>query len=39
VTVTQLAVQAVVVAVVAYFGRRSLAHREIPGGAYVRGED
>ncbi|MUV56554.1 CPBP family intramembrane metalloprotease [Halogeometricum sp. CBA1124] len=40
VTVTQLAVQSlVVVLVVAYFGHRSLSHREIPGVAYLRGEN
>jgi hypothetical protein len=40
VTVTQLAVQSlVVVLVVVYFGHRSLSHREIPGVAYLRGEN
>ncbi|SFR45808.1 Membrane protease YdiL, CAAX protease family [Halogeometricum rufum] len=40
VTVTQLAVQSlVVVLVVAYFGHRSLSRREIPGVAYLRGEN
>lgn len=40
VTATQLAVQLlVVVAIVAYFGRESLARGEIPGPAYLRGED
>lgn len=39
VTVTQLAVQLfVVLLVVAYFGHRTLSHREIPGVAYLRGE-
>jgi membrane protease YdiL (CAAX protease family) len=39
VTVTQVAVQLLVVLlVVAYFGHRSLSHREIPGVAYLRGE-
>lgn len=39
VTVTQLAVTLlVVVAIVAYFGRDSLARGEIPGVAYIRGE-
>jgi hypothetical protein len=39
VTITQLAVQLVVVLlVVGYFGHRSLAHRKIPGVAYVRGK-
>ena len=38
VTVTQLAVQFIVVLlIVAYFGHRTLAHREIPGVAYLRG--
>ena len=40
VTVTQLAVQLLVVLlVVAYFGHRSLSRREIPGVAYLRGEN
>jgi membrane protease YdiL (CAAX protease family) len=39
VTVTQLAVQLLVALfVVAYFGHRSLAHGEVPGVAYLRGE-
>lgn len=39
VTVTQLAVQLLVVlGIVAYFGHRSLAHRGIPGVAYLRGD-
>jgi len=39
VTVTQLAVQLVVVLlVVAYFGHRSLSHHEIPGVRHIRGE-
>ena len=40
VTVTQLGVQLLVVLlIVAYFGRRSLAHREIPGVVHIQGEN
>lgn len=40
VTITQVAVTLLVtLVIIAYYGRESLAHEEIPGAAYIRGDD